>query len=72
VQKALFALLSPVGKLLGYKDHYPKYSAVETPSAEGAGPPSTPRVMARGVALLVLLLVAFFFLLGRVRRQSEA
>ncbi len=38
VQKAMFALLSPFGKFLGYKDHYPKYSGAETPSGEGAGP----------------------------------
>ena len=52
VQKALLATLAPLGKLLGYKDHYPKYSAAaEPPSVEGAGPPSTRSVMARGVAL---------------------
>jgi hypothetical protein len=71
VQKALFALLAPVGKLLGYKDHYPKYSAVEAAGAEGAGPPSTTSVMVRGVAMAALLLVASLFLFGRVRRQSK-
>lgn len=70
VQKALFALLSPVGKFLGYKDHYPKYSGAETPSGEGAGPPSTTSVMARGVAMAASLLVASF-LLGWMRRLSQ-
>jgi len=71
VQKALFAILSPVGKLLGYKDHYPKYSGAETAGAEGAGPPSKTSVMARGVAMATLLVVASSFLLGRMRRRSE-
>src|SRR5918997_1509274 len=41
VQKALLAALAPVGRLLGYKDHYPKHSAEDGPG--GAGPPSTTR-----------------------------
>jgi quercetin dioxygenase-like cupin family protein len=68
VQKAFLAALAPVGKLLGYKDHYPKYSAAEAPGAEEAGPPSATSVMARGVALGILLLVSSLFLLGRMRR----
>jgi quercetin dioxygenase-like cupin family protein len=71
MQKALFTLLSPVGKLLGYKDHYPKYSEAETPSAEGAGPPSTTSVMARGVALVVPLLMASLLLFGWAHRLSK-
>jgi quercetin dioxygenase-like cupin family protein len=71
VQKALFALLSPVGKLVGYRDHYPKYSGADTPSEEGAGPPSKTSVMARGVAMAASLLVASLFLLGRIRRRSK-
>jgi len=71
VQKALFALLSPVGELLGYRDHYPKYSGSDTPSDEGAGPPSKTSVMARGVAMAAPLLVASLFLLGRMRRRSK-
>jgi hypothetical protein len=70
VQKALFALLSPVGKLVGYRDYYPKYSGADTPSDEGAGPPSKTSVMARGVALAASLLVASLFLLGRMRRRN--
>jgi quercetin dioxygenase-like cupin family protein len=71
LQKALFALLSPVGKLVGYRDHYPKYIEADTPSGEGAGPPSRTSVMARGVALAASLLVASLFVLGRMRRRSE-
>ena len=62
VQKTLFAALAPVGRLLGYKDHYPKYSAAGSPSVEGGAPPSTTSVMARGVALVAPLLLAFMFL----------
>src|ERR671916_3388662 len=43
VQKIFLAALAPVGRLLGYKDHYPKYSG-----AGSSGPPSTTRVMASG------------------------
>jgi quercetin dioxygenase-like cupin family protein len=69
LQKALLATLAPLGKLLGYKDHYPKYSAAaEPPSVEGAGPPSTTSVMARGVALVITLLVSSLFLLRWARR----
>jgi uncharacterized cupin superfamily protein len=71
VQKALFALLAPVGKLVGYRDHYPKYSGADTPSEEGAGPPSKTSVLARGVAMAAPLLVASLFLLGRMRRRNK-
>lgn len=69
VQKASLAMLAPVGRMLGYKDHYPKYSGTETPSGEAAGPPSTMSVMARGVALVASLLVASLFLRGLMRRH---
>jgi quercetin dioxygenase-like cupin family protein len=71
VQKALFALRSPVGKLVGYRDHYPKYIEADTPRAKGAGPPSRTSVMARGVALAASLVVASLFLLGRMRRRGK-
>src|SRR5829696_8261630 len=71
VQKVLFALLSPFGKLVGYKDHYPKYSAPETPSGKGAGPPSTTSVMARALAMVGALAVASSVLIGRPRRRSR-
>jgi quercetin dioxygenase-like cupin family protein len=71
LQKALFALLAPVGKLVGYRDHYPKYVEADTPRGEGAGPPSRTSVIARGVALAAALLMASLFVLGRVRHRSE-
>jgi len=70
LQKALFALLAPVGKLVGYRDHYPKYIEAGTPRGEGAGPPSRTGVMARGGAMAASLLVASLFVLGRMRRRS--
>jgi mannose-6-phosphate isomerase-like protein (cupin superfamily) len=71
LQKALFALLAPVGKLVGYREHYPKYIEADTPRGEGAGPPSRTGVMARGVAIAASLLVASLFVLERMRRRSE-
>jgi hypothetical protein len=71
VQKALMAALAPVGRLLGYKDHYPKYSATETPGGKRAGPPSTTSVIARAVAMAISLLVASLFLLGKMRRRGK-
>ena len=58
VQKAFLAALAPVGRLLGYKDHYPRYSAAEAP---GAG----------GVAVAASLLMASLYFVGRVRRLSK-
>lgn len=69
VQKALLAALAPMGRLLGYKDLYPKYSAAD--GTGGAGPPSTASVVARGTALVSGLLVALSFLIRMMRRQSE-
>jgi quercetin dioxygenase-like cupin family protein len=66
VQKALLAVLAPVGRLLGYKDHYPRYSAAEDEKG-GAGPPSTASVIIRGT-LLGGVLVVVAFLVGLARR----
>ena len=71
VQKVFLAALAPVGRLLGYKDHYPRYSGSETPSGEGAGPPSTTSVMARAVAIATSLLLASLFLLGKMRWRGK-
>lgn len=71
VQKASLAVLAPVGSMLGYKDHYPKYSGAETPTGEGAGPPSTGSVIARGVAIVASLLVASLYLLMRRLVRAE-
>jgi quercetin dioxygenase-like cupin family protein len=62
VQKVMFGVLAPVGRLLGYKAYYPKYSGWEPSSGEGAGPPSTTKVVARTVALVAPLLLTSFFL----------
>ena len=66
VQKAVLGALAPVGRLLGYKDHYPKYSA-----AFGTGPPSTASVAVRGTALIGGLLVASSLLIGKMLRRSK-
>lgn len=71
VQKAFLAMLAPVGRLLGYKDHYPKYSEPQAPGAEGAGPPSTTRLVTRGVAMAASLLATSLFLLGWARSLSK-
>jgi quercetin dioxygenase-like cupin family protein len=68
LQKALLAALAPVGRLLGYRDHYPRYSAVD--GKGGAGPPSTASVITRGAALVVGL-VASAFLIRKMRRRSR-
>jgi len=70
VQKLLLAALAPVGRMLGYRDHYPKYSGAEAPGAEGAGPPSSTEVMARAVVMASLLLVAALLLLNRKRHRT--
>jgi quercetin dioxygenase-like cupin family protein len=71
VQRVRFGLLALIGKLLGYKARYPKYSAAETARGEGAGQPSTTMVMARAAAIATSVLVASIFLLGRMRRLSK-
>ena len=68
VQKAMFRVLAPVGRLLGYQAHYPKYSGWEPSSEEEAGPPSTTKVVARAAAIAASLLLTAFFLLGWRRR----
>lgn len=69
VQKAFLATLAPVGRLLGYKDHYPRYSAED--GEGGAGPPSTVSVLTRAAALVGLLVVASSFLIGKMGRRSK-
>jgi mannose-6-phosphate isomerase-like protein (cupin superfamily) len=71
VQRVRFGLLALIGKLLGYKARYPKYSAAETARGEEAGQPSTTMVMARAAAMATSVLVASIFLLGRMRRLSK-
>lgn len=68
VQKAVLAVLAPLGRLLGYNDHYGKYSPAE--DWEKAEPPSAKSVIARGTALVASLLVVSLFLVRRGRRPS--
>jgi quercetin dioxygenase-like cupin family protein len=73
VQRIMFGMLAPLGRLLGYKAHYPKYSGLEgePSSAGGSGPPSPTKVVARAAAMTgPLLLLTFFLLLRRYRRSS--
>jgi hypothetical protein len=53
-----------------HRDHYPKYGEAGDAGDEGGGPPSTISVMARATALGASLLVAFLFVLGRIRRSK--
>ena len=69
VQKVFLAALAPVGRLLGYKDHYPKYSAAD--GMGGDGPPSTASVLTKAAALVGGLVVASSFLIGKTRRRSK-
>ena len=69
VQQVFLAALAPVGRLLGYKDQYPKYSAAD--GTGGAEPPSTASVMTRAAALAGGLVVASSFLIGKTRRRSK-
>jgi hypothetical protein len=70
VQKLLLAALAPVGRMLGYRDHYPKYSGAEPSGVEGAGPPSSTEVMVRAATIASSLLVAALLLLNRKRRST--
>ena len=69
VQKAMLAVLAPVGRLLGYRDHYPRYSAED--GKGGAGPPSTASVITRGAVLGGGLVAASAFLVGKMRRRRK-
>ena len=59
MQKALFALLVPVGKLMGYRPSYPEYSGTDTPETVGPGDGSRRAgiVAAVGAGLLGFALV---------------
>jgi hypothetical protein len=72
VQKIMFGALAPVGRLLGYNAHYPKYSGWEPSSDEDAGPPTTTKVVARALATAAPLLLTCFFLLRWRRRRLSA
>ena len=72
VQRALFGLLAPIGKLLGYKARYPEYSGPEEPLAgggrEGEGPSAASGAMRwRIVVGAVVAAVGLLLLRRRVR-----
>jgi quercetin dioxygenase-like cupin family protein len=69
VQKLLLAAIAPIGRLLGYKDHYPRHSPEDGKGK--AGPPSTAVVMTRGAVLAGGTLAASAFLVGKSRRKSR-
>jgi quercetin dioxygenase-like cupin family protein len=71
VQKVILAVLAPVGRLLGYRDYYQRYSGALDQGAGGAEPPSTASAVTRGGILVGSLLVTLMFLLGRVRRRNK-
>jgi quercetin dioxygenase-like cupin family protein len=60
MQKALFALLVPVGRLMGYRPSYPEYSGTDAPAMDGPGHRRSRRagiVAAVGAGLLAFALV---------------
>ena len=71
VQKVILAVLAPVGRLLGYRDHYQRYSGVLDQGAGGEEPPSTAGVVARGAVLAGALLAVSVLLIGRARRRNK-
>jgi len=71
VQQLLFGPLGFIGRALGYKGSYPKYSAPEPPSGEVAGPPSTTRVVGGALALVAPLLLASLLLRRGTRRPPN-
>ena len=69
VQRLLFGVLAFIGRALGYKGSYSKYSAPEPPSGVVAGPPATTRMVGGVFAIAAaLLLGASLFLLRGTRR----
>jgi quercetin dioxygenase-like cupin family protein len=71
VQRVLFGMLAPIGKLLGYRARYPEYSGPEEPPAggrEGEGPSAASGAMRwRIVVGAVVAVVALLLLRRRVR-----
>jgi quercetin dioxygenase-like cupin family protein len=62
VQRLLFGALAAIARAMGYRGSYPKYSGVLEPSGgEGAGPPSTTRVVTGAFALATSLMLASLF-----------
>src|SRR5215211_9080538 len=75
VQRVLFGLLAPIGKLLGYKARYPEYSGEEEPlpraETEREAPSAAPGPMRRAVVVGAGLAVVGILLLGRRLRSGR-
>jgi quercetin dioxygenase-like cupin family protein len=74
VQRALFGLLAPVGRLLGYQDRYPyPYSEPQTVPPETSEGRKSVRLRAKtGAVLAVAVLgLSVLFLLRQRKRQSR-
>jgi len=74
VQRVMYGLLAPIGKLLGYKARYPEYSGEEEPLREGregehpSGAPGAMRgVIVVGVVGVVVAVVGLLLLRRRLR-----
>ena len=69
---ALFSVLASVGRLLGYKARYPKYSGPEEPpQREDRREGAVLKPMRRGVLAAGVLLTIVVLLLIRRRRRSS-
>src|SRR5215218_5868406 len=75
VERVLFGLLAPIGKLLGYKARYPEYSGEEEPlpraEREGEAPSAASGAMRRAVVVGAGLAVVGILLLGRRLRSGR-
>jgi mannose-6-phosphate isomerase-like protein (cupin superfamily) len=76
VQRALFGLLAPIGRMLGYRPEYPypygeREEATSGPEGEGATMRSGTKRGAFGVLLVTVTLLAVSFLLWRSRHRSS-
>ncbi len=72
VQRLLFPVLAFIGRTLGYRGRYPKYSAPEPPGGEAIGPPSTTRVVGGASAIAASLVLASSFLLRGTPRPPNS
>ncbi len=76
VQKALFgilfSLLTPLARLVGYKERYPEYSGPEPPlGIEGERPSAASEAMVVGIVVAgVIALLTLLALSRRARRSS--
>jgi mannose-6-phosphate isomerase-like protein (cupin superfamily) len=67
VQRLLYPVLAIIGRALGYKGSYPRYSAPQPPSAEALGPPSSRRVVEGVFAVAASVALASVALLRTIR-----